>query len=416
MNPPAASPPPVPEERAATHAPCPNCGAPLLGEFCYACGQSKRGLIRHFTSIVGDFVDTVLNIDSRTLRTLRPLYFKPGYLSNEYFAGRRVRYVTPLRLYFFLSIVLFLLISMLSRGEFTAAEDGGRGLRIGGPSSAEQLAELGPEERKAKLDQIDAAMAFAPAAAREEVRREIEAELAKADAERAAAAKDAKPADADADAAAAPQPRASGAGDDEAGRDSDKPAKRRPSITFNGSKPWDKTENPLVFSWLPAAANEVLNEEIEVLVNKIHKIEEDPGPFVRQMFSTAPQALFLILPLFALLLKFFYAFKRRLFMEHLIVALHSHSFICFSLIVVVLLFQLRNWMGPEDGGLPSALLNLLLVFAWAWIPLYLLLMQKRVYRQGWFFTLLKYGCIGICYTLLLTFGMLLTMLVSLVLL
>ena len=122
MNPPAASPPPVPEERAATHAPCPNCGAPLLGEFCYACGQSKRGLIRHFTSIVGDFVDTVLNIDSRTLRTLRPLYFKPGYLSNEYFAGRRVRYVTPLRLYFFLSIVLFLLISMVSRGEFTAAQ------------------------------------------------------------------------------------------------------------------------------------------------------------------------------------------------------------------------------------------------------------------------------------------------------
>lgn len=414
MNPPAASPEPAPEERAATHAPCPNCGAPLLGEFCYACGQSKRGLIRHFTSIVGDFVDTVLNIDSRTLRTLRPLYFKPGYLSNEYFAGRRVRYVTPLRLYFFLSIVLFLLISMVSRGEFTPTEDGGTGLRIGGPSSAEQLADLDPAERKAKLDQIDAAMAFAPAAAREEVRREIEAELAKADAERAAAAKDAKPAD----AGAAPKPQATGSDDEEQAEDDDgKPAKRAPSITFNGSKPWHKTDNPLVFSWLPDAANTVLNDEIEVLIGKIQKIEEDPGPFVRQMFSTAPQALFLILPLFALLLKFFYAFKRRLFMEHLIVALHSHSFICFSLIVVVLLFQLRNWIAPEeDGGLPSAGLNLLLVFAWVWIPLYLLLMQKRVYRQGWFFTLLKYGCIGICYTLLLTFGMLLTMLVSLVLL
>ena len=134
------------------------------------------------------------------------------------------------------------------------------------------------------------------------------------------------------------------------------------------------------------------------------------------MFSTAPQALFLILPLFALLLKFFYAFKRRLFMEHLIVALHSHSFICFSLIVVVLLFQLRNWLAPAGEGLAAGLLGWTIGFAWAWIPLYLLLMQKRVYRQGWFFTLLKYGCIGICYTLLLTFGMLLTMLVSLVLL
>lgn len=429
MNPPAPSPAtdpaaapapaatpvlaPLPEERAAAHAPCPNCGAPLLGEFCYACGQSKRGLIRHFTSIVGDFLDSVLSIDSRTLRTLGPLYFRPGHLSNEYFSGRRVRYVTPLRLYFFLSIVLFLLISMVTRGEITGAGEDGSGLRFSAGNSADELARLGPEERKAKLDQLEAALAFAPAETRAELRRELEAELAKADAERAAADAGAERRGGDAKApAAAPAPPAPppapGADEPE--------VKKPPTITFNGSKPWHKTDNPLVFSWLPDAANEALNEEIEVLLNKVRKIEEDPGPFVRQMFSTAPQALFLILPLFALLLKVFYAFKRRLFMEHLIVALHSHSFICFSLIVVVFLFQLRNWVAPDDEGPAGAVLNLLLVFAWIWIPLYLLLMQKRVYRQGWFFTLFKYACIGICYTMLLTFGMLLTMLVSLVLL
>ena len=348
MNAPAASPPPVPEERAATHAPCPNCGAPLLGEFCYACGQSKRGLIRHFTSIVGDFLDSVLSIDSRTLRTLGPLYFRPGHLSNEYFAGRRVRYVTPLRLYFFLSIVLFLLISMVTRGEIHGAGEDGSGLRFSTGNTADELARLGPEERKAKLDQLEAAMAFAPAETRAELRRELEAELAKADAERAAAdAAAGKRGGAAKAPAAAPAPPPAPAVDDPED-------KKAPTITFNGSKPWHKTDNPLVFSWLPDAANEALNEEIEVLLNKVRKIQEDPGPFVRQMFSTAPQALFLILPLFALLLKVFYAFKRRLFMEHLIVALHSHSFICFSLIVVVLLFQLRSWMGPEDGGLPSA--------------------------------------------------------------
>jgi hypothetical protein len=323
-----------------------------------------------------------------------------------------VRYVTPLRLYFFLSIVLFLLISLVSRGEFTGPEEGGSGLRIDGSNPAEQLVELAPAERKAKLDQLEAAMAFAPTAAREEVRREIEAELARADEGRAAEATAAKPAD----AKAASKPEAAAAEADKPARDDEEPGERKPSITLFGGKPWHKTDNPLLFSWLPDAANGLLNDEIEVLIKKAQKIKDDPGPFVRQMFSTAPQALFLILPLFALLLKFFYVFKRRLFMEHLIVALHSHSFICFSLIVVVLLFQLRNWLASAGEGFVAGLLGWMIGFAWAWIPLHLLVMQKRVYRQGWFFTLLKYGCIGICYAVLLTFGMLLTMLVSLVLL
>ena len=44
------------------------------------------------------------------LRTLWPLFTKPGYLTLEYLAGRRVRYVTPMRLYLFLSIIAFALI------------------------------------------------------------------------------------------------------------------------------------------------------------------------------------------------------------------------------------------------------------------------------------------------------------------
>ena len=67
-------------------------------------------MIRPLSSMLHDVADTIFNIDSRIFRTLFPLYFRPGYLSNEYFAGRRVRYVTPFRLYFFLSIAAFLLI------------------------------------------------------------------------------------------------------------------------------------------------------------------------------------------------------------------------------------------------------------------------------------------------------------------
>jgi hypothetical protein len=50
----------------------------------------------------------------------------------------------------------------------------------------------------------------------------------------------------------------------------------------------------------------------------------------------------------------------------------------------------------------------------AWMPVYLLIMQKRVYAQGWPMTLLKYGVLGICYTVLLSFAIVASMGIGLV--
>ena len=89
---------------------CPNCGAPAHGPYCYACGQSEKGMIRHLSEVLADLADIVFNVDSRVFRSLGDLYFRPGYLTTEYFAGRRARYVTPFRLFFFLSIIAFFAI------------------------------------------------------------------------------------------------------------------------------------------------------------------------------------------------------------------------------------------------------------------------------------------------------------------
>ena len=48
-----------------------------------------------------------------------------------------------------------------------------------------------------------------------------------------------------------------------------------------------------------------------------------------------------------------------------------------------------------------------------WLPVYLFLMQKKVYRQGWFFTTLKFGAIGICYTVMISLGIAAAFIVSL---
>jgi hypothetical protein len=49
-----------------------------------------------------------------------------------------------------------------------------------------------------------------------------------------------------------------------------------------------------------------------------------------------------------------------------------------------------------------------------WMPVYLLLMQKRIYGQGWIMTTLKYLVLGLCYSILLSFGVAATILASLV--
>jgi hypothetical protein len=123
---------------------------------------------------------------------------------------------------------------------------------------------------------------------------------------------------------------------------------------------------------------------------------------VEAFMDALPQTLFVLLPVFALLLKIFYLFKRRLYMEHLIVALHSHAFLCLSILCLVGLGALRD--ATEGVAFVHAGLGWIEVALATWMPLYLLLMQRRVYRQNWFVTLLKYCVLGTCYLVLLSVG------------
>jgi hypothetical protein len=117
------------------------------------------------------------------------------------------------------------------------------------------------------------------------------------------------------------------------------------------------------------------------------------------------------LPVFALLLKLTYFFKKRLYMEHFIVALHSHAFLCLALLLVIVLDGLEAVTPSAWMHLPLEIMKVVLL---VWMPLYLLLMQKRVYGQGWMITLIKYAMLGFVYWFLLMFGAFATLLVKVV--
>ena len=151
-----------------------------------------------------------------------------------------------------------------------------------------------------------------------------------------------------------------------------------------------------------------MNRQVARAEGNIARVQADPNLLKDAVLGALPATLFVLLPLFALLLKLAYLFKRRLYMEHLIVALHSHAFLCLALLLAVVLDALAG-STPSLGWL-SALETALFV----WMPVYLLLMQKRVYRQGWTMTLIKFALIGTFYLVLLAFGVTGTLLGSLV--
>jgi hypothetical protein len=181
------------------------------------------------------------------------------------------------------------------------------------------------------------------------------------------------------------------------------PAEEEGDLVIDGT-PWDPKAHPIQVSWLPAFANAQPNEMAARAKQNIITAKKNPRRLIEAVFSRLPWTLALLMPLFAVLLKAVYIFKRRLYMEHLMVALHSHAFIFMSLLLLAGISLLRNWTGTSNGGL-DALYNLGRAAVWTWLPIYLFLMQKRVYRQGWTMTFLKYSLIGLCYTIIITLGL-----------
>jgi len=90
---------------------CPNCMTVLPGEakFCPSCGQ-KRIHAKDFSVIhlIAESVGDFFHFDSKFIGTLRPLLTRPGFLTNEYLAGKRARYFQPFKLFLFISFLYFL--------------------------------------------------------------------------------------------------------------------------------------------------------------------------------------------------------------------------------------------------------------------------------------------------------------------
>lgn len=90
---------------------CANCGVPLVGRYCHACGQIGH-VHRSLLHLTEELLHGVLHFDAKALRTLPLLAVRPGLLTRRYLDGQRVRYLNPLTLFLFCIFLLLFVVSI----------------------------------------------------------------------------------------------------------------------------------------------------------------------------------------------------------------------------------------------------------------------------------------------------------------
>ena len=94
-----------------------------------------------------DLTHELLHVDGKIFQSLRHLLLSPGRLTGDHFAGRRARWISPIRLYLIFSVVYF---------GVSAVAPSGDQVRVGADSS-EELKALGFQSEREMQEEIDRA-------------------------------------------------------------------------------------------------------------------------------------------------------------------------------------------------------------------------------------------------------------------
>jgi hypothetical protein len=106
---------------AETIAHCKTCQTPLMGKYCYVCGQ--RTMPKRFTlkTSMNSFLSVITNMDRGLWHTMIWMFTKPHVVLEDALKGATARYFHPFRyLFLFLTIQVFLMVSVIDMEGMTA--------------------------------------------------------------------------------------------------------------------------------------------------------------------------------------------------------------------------------------------------------------------------------------------------------
>ncbi len=346
--------------RVLTH--CEDCGAQLQGHWCGQCGQAAVDYRRSFRHVVADVLDSFLNWDSKFFATIALLIFKPWRLTNEFLAGKRVCYVNPLRLYLLASILFFFAVNY-----------GAKDLRF-------QPGKLGPKDR-AELE-ADLKKGDLPPAAREQLEALLQESPSPSSSPQSTSQLPAT------NVPSPPPPPETDKQRQEYGKIGE-----RPFVVFDEAKSTTPFER-----WIEGRAKEKMGEHGTKM-----------GLFIATLFSNLPYMMLCCIPLFAFVLKILYIRRHIFYIDHLIYALHIHTFAYVGIMLIVLATFGLNRAAP--GPIAGWIIALL----WIAFVVQIFLSIRRVYRQGWFISIFKFFFGGLVYLIVLVVALAVTFFVTIAL-
>lgn len=358
-------------DAAASFKRCLNCGHTLAEgyKFCPQCGQGVGDSRITLGALLRDMWQEVVQIDSKLVRTIVPLLFRPGFLTREYVTGKRVRYLSPFKMYLVVAAVFFGLASWWSAAKVGGVEAGlkevGTPLPVG-ETKAKPPAPLGPPaatgaENEEGAEESEASEPPEPPTSPDQLRLKLigdEFEWSRLPSSVAAYRKG--------------------------------QAALSPAEQHSSNKRWF----------------------IEHLIVLKRKSETSKAELVAGVMGYFPYMMFFLLPVFAFLLKLLYWRSRRLYVEHFIFALHFHT-VFFLVSALSLVLGIGTIHAALAGVVNTGSFTLCL---WMGLTLYGVFAARSVYRQGFIKTLIKGWLLLWSYVTALTFGIFLTIFIALAIL
>jgi len=283
-----------PEPPKASTLVCANCHAELGGEYCAACGQRNEPHLHTVAHFASEAFESISHADSRLWKTLWYLVSRPGYLTREFFEGRRVSYLPPFRLYLVISVFFFIAVGLPDSALYDLDD---------GPATEDVQAAKGAMKGAAKVVEKESAVAG-------QVLDQVAESMSKEG--------DGK--------LHAPLPKGL--------------AKQNAVTEF-----CDEFKK----------ADPTANQNYESMRQACRNIAEDNGAGLgRAVVHNIPKAMFVFLPLLALAMKPLYLRPKRYYVEHLLFLIHNHAFI-FLVLGVLALLEWIPVVGDHLGLLEFAL-------------------------------------------------------------
>lgn len=115
---------------------CLNCGAHVAEIYCPHCGQENTEPRESFGALLYHFFADFTHFDSKFFRTMKDLVWRPGFLTKAYLAGKRKSYLHPIKMYIFISFLFFLCLGLVNRKD----HEKNQAVEISNEAVAEKLA------------------------------------------------------------------------------------------------------------------------------------------------------------------------------------------------------------------------------------------------------------------------------------